>query len=86
MANLIKIPAAVHAHDCGACVHCGSFRDLDSRTQTDVYYCPLDHSLIMRDGSEGPEYSSFSVGLAELVSVQSPDWAFAYDLYERRPQ
>lgn len=87
MSNLIKIPAAVnaHKHDCADCHFCGAFRDLDKVGQVDVYFCPGDRSLILRDGDDG-DYASFPLDIAELVSVQSPAWAMAYDLYEGRPR
>lgn len=86
MANLIKTTLAVHAHDCTDCSYCGSIADIGNDRYADIYYCPMDNSLIMRDGSEGPDYASFPVHIAEVVAARAPDWAMAYDLYERRPQ
>lgn len=84
MANLIKLTAAVHSHDCTTCVYCGSFKDLDRCGQTDVYFCPSENSLVMRTSSEESDYASFPVRTAELIAVQSPAWAMAFDLYEGR--
>lgn len=83
MANLVIVSKKFHSHDCNSCRYCGSFLDKETADGVDVYYCPSEGSLVLRDGTFGSDYSSFPLEIAELIAVQSPTWAMAYDLYDK---
>lgn len=58
----------VHQHDCQRCRYLGHTR-IDNH-EVDVYHCPDSDggSMVLRYGSEGPEYWSMLVGLLRQAS------------------
>lgn len=56
-----------HTHDCERCTHLGS------DTQRDYYTC--GSSLIIRDGSEGPDYQSLPIHIAQ--KIEAKEWQIA---------
>jgi hypothetical protein len=48
----------IYMHDCESCVFVGRLYGM----MADVWYCPPNHQFIVRDGNEGPEYSSSRSG------------------------
>lgn len=88
MTNLIELTNnenATHTHDCDDCTFCGSFRDLDKRAVKDVYR-GCDGSLIIRTGSEGPDYCVYSGFAIDLIAAENAEVAFALQLAERGPR
>ena len=57
--NLVSTPNPFHTHDCDRCVYKGSMvevsEDFGARV-LDVYVCSDHREIIVRHGSDGPEY------------------------------
>lgn len=68
MKTTFHLVAPRHQHDCDAC------RFVGMEGPVDVYVC--GESIIRRFGSDGPDYSSFPMGIARQV----PDFAGAVAL------
>jgi len=73
-----KSLAPRYKHDCRQCNLIGQL------LHEDVYICTNEGSLILRDGDEGPEYSSFPVAIARQFVAINPDlrWSAAIALYD----
>lgn len=69
---------ALHTHDCYDCVLIGQKDD------EDVYYCTGEGSVLIRSGSEGPEYASFPMSVARVVAQGAgrESWGYAVALAE----
>jgi hypothetical protein len=83
-----------YKHDCDCCTFVGSLICDSDENPYDVYVCggkpslgttEDNMSLIMRFDDEGPQYSSFPVYVARLVSRGDQDhrWAGAVQLYDQ---
>lgn len=69
-----------HTHDCDLCSYLGSFASWKKGGMIDCYFC--DGTLIMRFGSDGPDYICFPVDVARLCVSESADWKRVVDLYD----
>lgn len=59
-----KPSAPRYVHDCEDCKFLGQI-GVD-----DAYFCPREHSIVLRDGDDGPEYASFPTGIVEHIIHQ----------------
>jgi hypothetical protein len=67
---------ARHTHDCSSC------RLIGRSGEEDVWYCEDQSSLVLRFGSEGPDYSSLPMWTARAAMAEVPGWALAVALAE----
>ncbi len=65
-----------HEHDCD-CAFVGRMDRVGHPDENDVYYC--EGTLIIRKGSEGPDYASFPVEVARMAAEQSGKGEFWSD-------
>ena len=76
-----------HTHDCECCRFLGRLDHSGGPTK-DIYVHQDEDgdgdTLILREGSDGPEYASFPVGSARRVAEKgiSVDWRVAVTAYE----
>lgn len=78
---LMQPTKTLHKHDCDKCTLKANLYSSD-HTHHDVYVCGADPegdelSVVIRHGSDGPDYSSFPVELARMVADQDAMWAAA---------
>jgi len=69
-----------HMHDCDRCRYLGTVQMI-GRT-LDIYNCTSiispEGSIILRYGSDGPEYSSLDVSTARQVAENDGGWLTSY--------
>lgn len=58
----LKPLVARHKHDCGHCILIGQ------TTNDDVYYCPPNEDLVLRDGDDLGEFAAFPMSVARLAA------------------
>lgn len=83
-AALLRPTKALHTHDCECCRLVANLYSAE-HTHHDVYTCEGGNSLVIRHGSDGPDYSSFPLEIARLVAAQDSMWAAAVQALDDSP-
>lgn len=59
---------AQHIHDCDICTLIANL------SETDLYYCDEEQTVVARRSAEGPDYDSFPLCVARHAAKSSVDW------------